>query len=388
MPPHADPRTTLARRVAYWSQRGGSALLRATERVVGGPTALRTPTRPLALLAPSSEPRGVASITPHLPAIVVHHGNGAPPAPWLPRTTAIDETWSYRIQDAGVAPAPGAVWLADGTALPELMGGIDRYSGSQDVRGLTRSRPRDTLLGTWCVMPRHTYYHFLLEDVPALLASLSAARQDADSSVSVVTAADLPKYVVDFLESTGAPLVRTSARKVRVETLVATGFSSGARVHPGSIQRIREHFGTTASSGQRILYVSRVGFRRSPSWEPRLIEELTSALPTVEVIEGDRLSLHEQVEAFAEASMVIGVHGAGLSNIVFSPPSCRVIEIATHESSGDHFWRLATQLNQDYRLAWIERLARSEEAVATVMEAINSAVHTRVEPAGDERIGP
>lgn len=375
--PHArrDRRTSWSHRAGHWGRHRGSALLRGVERAIIGSAAHRIPTRPLALRPPSGG--GIPSIVaePRLPGTLVAHGTGAPPAPWLPITTAIDPSWTYWIHNAEVAPSTGAVWLPDGTPAIELIGGLDRYTGSQDVRGLTRLRPRETLAGTWCVMPQHTYYHFLLEDLPALLDSIAAAGTRGETPAGVLTAAEPPSYVAEFLASTGVPVVETRARKVRIACLVGSGFASGGRVHPASIARIREHFlpdvpKADAALGTRSLYVSRVGFRRSPPWEHDLIGKLRTALPQLEVLESHDLSLSEQVAAFAGAGLVIGVHGAGLSSIVFAPASCRVVEIATTGSAGDHFWRLATERRQDYRLAWVAPGAGAAEAADAVLAAV------------------
>jgi len=304
------------------------------------------------------------------PAEVVHYGLANEAAHWLPESAAVEETWSYAIHNAVVAPIPGAVWLPDGSIAAELSGGRDRIAGSQDVRGLARLKTEEKLKGTWAVMPSHTYYHFLLEDVPALLSSLHFSNEDLESRASVLVAADAPPYVSDFVQTLGTPIHATMSKKVRLESLVATGFASSGKVHPANIGQIREHFGVIDNPGSDQIYVSRAGFRRSFPWEGDLIKVLTEALPRLRVIEGHQLTLNQQVDLFSRAELVIGTHGAGLSNIVFSPSSARVVEIASHSNFGDHFWRLSSVRKQHYSLVWIKPELTSGASISSVLDKV------------------
>ena len=60
------------------------------------------------------------------------------------------------------------------------------------------------------------------------------------------------------------------------------------------------------------------------------------------------LSFLEQVSLFAQAKRVIGLHGAGLTNIAWCPPGARVLEIFPSESIPSYYWVLASQVGVDY----------------------------------------
>ncbi len=75
------------------------------------------------------------------------------------------------------------------------------------------------------------------------------------------------------------------------------------------------------------IYISRRSARRR-----RILNE-----PDVEavlrqhgfmILETELLSAREQIQIFAGAQSVLGVHGAGLTNILFAPTGCDVIELA------------------------------------------------------------
>jgi hypothetical protein len=71
----------------------------------------------------------------------------------------------------------------------------------------------------------------------------------------------------------------------------------------------------------------------------------------------DMLSFDDQVALFAQAEIVVGAHGAGLTDIVFLRPGCRVVEIRNptyHQSEtyqargGNIFWRFSQFLDFEY----------------------------------------
>ena len=54
------------------------------------------------------------------------------------------------------------------------------------------------------------------------------------------------------------------------------------------------------------------------------------------LIDPSKLSLSQQVEAFSTAEIILGPHGAGLTNIMFCNPGTKVIEIRSQEQGGEY----------------------------------------------------
>jgi Glycosyltransferase 61 len=100
-------------------------------------------------------------------------------------------------------------------------------------------------------------------------------------------------------------------------------------------------------SGRR-LFVSRsdTSGRRITN-EPQVAREFASR--GFEIVLLTRLSVSEQIDMFAGASCVAGVHGAGLTNMIFSAPGTRVLEILPPFVATPAYWVLATQLGHRYR---------------------------------------
>ena len=187
-----------------------------------------------------------------------------------------------------------------------------------------------------CFLGSSSYYHWLLEDLPAYLR----AKAKYPNSQSVHP--KLPfRYVRDALELIGefpqeiqvyvdvpklalAPKSRALAPS-RQDVNVLEQFQSRVRIQPGTVKKI---------------YVSRRDSGRYPENESE-IEQFVVA-KGFEVISLTGLSLAKQISLFSGAEVIIGTHGAGLANIVWSMPGrTRVVEICL-PSQPDCFARLAS----------------------------------------------
>jgi hypothetical protein len=60
------------------------------------------------------------------------------------------------------------------------------------------------------------------------------------------------------------------------------------------------------------------------------------------------MSFLEQLRLFASAEFVIGPHGAGLSNLLFTPPNARVIELTPNTEMRPFFWLISSKLGHEY----------------------------------------
>ena len=95
------------------------------------------------------------------------------------------------------------------------------------------------------------------------------------------------------------------------------------------------------SGGRRRLYITRQASRR------RIVNH-DEVLVTLErhgfsEVPAEGLSVAEQIALFAQAEAVIGVHGAGLANAVFSPPGTLLIELQPERREGIQllYWNMA-----------------------------------------------
>jgi capsular polysaccharide biosynthesis protein len=100
--------------------------------------------------------------------------------------------------------------------------------------------------------------------------------------------------------------------------------------------------------GYRKIYLS-----RSKSSKRRILNEdefyLILKNKGFELIHAEDLSFKEQVKLFSESAFIIGVHGAGLTNILFCPNNCKLIELHPSNVVRSHYMLLAKSLNLYYQ---------------------------------------
>lgn len=102
-----------------------------------------------------------------------------------------------------------------------------------------------------------------------------------------------------------------------------------------------------AVAGAPRIYVSR---QRAGS---RMIEDAT-ALEAMLANEGfvtlfpEELAMAEQIAAFEAADAIVGVKGAGLTNVMFCRPGTRLLVLSPADFPDPFFWDLATQRGLDY----------------------------------------
>lgn len=107
-------------------------------------------------------------------------------------------------------------------------------------------------------------------------------------------------------------------------------------------------YGIASPKPSRRLYVTRNDTRK------RRIRNEAELMPLLarhgfESVAPGRLPLKEQASLFAGAEAIVGPHGAGMTNILFSPPGARVVEIFPADKVKNTYFLLAKSLEQSYR---------------------------------------
>lgn len=67
-----------------------------------------------------------------------------------------------------------------------------------------------------------------------------------------------------------------------------------------------------------------------------------------EIVELEGLSASQQIDLFSDVERIIGVHGAGLTNLIFAPKDANIFEILPPFFAGSEYWLLASALGQRY----------------------------------------
>ncbi len=169
------------------------------------------------------------------------------------------------------------------------------------------------------------YYHWLIEDLPTVLRG----HQDVPTSALLsfrdgVT--DRHRIVAKHL---GAEL-RSTPLVVALDEQVLPGRSSDSWfVHPSDAALLahlgRELTGHDDASGADRIYISRRGTSRPLPDEERVEQALLQR--GFSILRLEEMPWLDQIRAFQSARTIIAPHGAGLSNLVFTPAGAGVTEI-------------------------------------------------------------
>jgi capsular polysaccharide biosynthesis protein len=193
------------------------------------------------------------------------------------------------------------------------------------------------------------YYHALMDLLPRwgiLQESMPGVVPDA---LVVNTGTPFCRELLELVGLTSSSYRLIESTKhlgIRADRLLVPSITNARTVAPRwTTQWLREHLppGSTAGLPSR-LYVTRGRGRNFRS--VRNEDEVLAALRPLgfTVIDPGRLSVQEQIDAFAAADVVVGVHGAALTNLNFSPPGVRVLELFAPRYLNPGYWAIASNV--------------------------------------------
>lgn len=202
--------------------------------------------------------------------------------------------------------------------------------------------------------PTPNLCHFLLDQITRL--QLYARLGTDPSEATVIGPAHTAAFqkeilshlgVTDYVAADGV-MVMHARRLLVSKTCRATFFHPAQGGAHWATGYLRQAFPAYAGATAHKIYISRSDVTwRKISNEGAVIGRLEKAGFTT--IVASKMSFLQQVEYFRNATHVVSVHGAGLSNIVFCPEGAKVLEIFHPRYGTWAYALLATQLGLDYR---------------------------------------
>ena len=187
------------------------------------------------------------------------------------------------------------------------------------------------------------YYHFIMEVLPNVIAMSRAYPTGViRCRVSAFTRAMLDWFgVQNHIE----PAVSVEgARRIHVPAFEC-GNPSPERV---GILRDIVKSRVTFSSTHGIL-IRRHGSRVLVN-EAEVLDQLKAKYPSLEWVIFDAETVPDTAALFARAAVIAGPHGAGFTNMLFSPPDVEVIEFMPESDANACYWHLAAVLGLSYTM--------------------------------------
>jgi capsular polysaccharide biosynthesis protein len=225
---------------------------------------------------------------------------------------------------------------------PFILDGGDTVAGPLAVAG-------DKYSGTMNVS------HFLLDQ----LTKLAVYKKYLGEIPRFVLPGDHPYYhsVLSIAGLTERALIPQQGRfSIRSDRLLIASTIGPDLMHPAhlgagwALDFLREVLPTGPPEGGRAdrkIFISRADARARRILNQAEVEAIVSHRGYDIVVPGE-MTAREQIRVFGEASHVIGVHGAGLTNVLFCAPGARVLEILPALCAAWTYWVLSTQAGHRY----------------------------------------
>ena len=275
------------------------------------------------------------------------------------------------------SPAPSvtrldAAWLVGKYASPVTPDGRLILSAFRDEPRMLGLEPHPEL-ESWLAAPAQTselpelenvwpmvnrlqtnYFHWMIEWC-GRLESIAAYRAQTGCEVKLLIPEKAPGYLRESLTLLGfgaecwIPWAEDSAPR-QVRNLVLPSFrGTTVAQSPAALRWLRQRFlqsvGVEIGEASRKIYISRPrGGWRSVVNDEEVVAYLRGE--GFDIVEPHRLTLAEQIRQFSEASLIVSLHGSGLTNVLFAPQAA-VLEL--FGAYGDGVWfGMTSRLGQSY----------------------------------------
>lgn len=232
------------------------------------------------------------------------------------------------------------------------------YQTKNFIKNFLR-RKREIKEALWCFDQFSTggYYHWVTEICPRLWV----AKQYTDPKLPLL----VPQYFLDkwsfaesFFKAFNREIITFKENEViHVENLTFIGQTGGVM----NCQPVSIHASTTLLKNHYLKNekitnekVERIYISRNKSGKRTILNE-NEIIPILEeygfrIIHSEEYTLEEQIQLFSNATHLLSIHGAGLTNMVFMPPNSKIIEIRHEEVNPmlNFFYALAHTFDMNY----------------------------------------
>jgi len=245
-----------------------------------------------------------------------------------------------------------------GAMLARMAGGPPNWNCARPGR-LGCRRPLDDGVASFLNSSQH-YFHFFANLLP-LLGYLDR-RENADEKLTVFVAADGPDFQHQVCDAVANayPGVRFEAlapgERVEIRRYLWLHESCGNaewlpvdRVGGARLAALmRDHYRVAERGARRLMFFSRGTAKQRRLQNEGALEAIAAACG-FERFEAHSRNHGEQVRRFGEADVIVAVHGAGLTNLLFARPGSTVIEIFPENCIKSTYLWLARQMGLHYR---------------------------------------
>ncbi len=195
------------------------------------------------------------------------------------------------------------------------------------------------------------YYHFLYDAIARFGIVQSCLPDEAIDAVIVPHASRYQRQLLELAGVPGRLIQPERGRAVSADRLLVPSNPNWALDAPPSmVEWLRSNLRPAHPDGlPRRLYLSRGSVPRTRRYvqEGELVPELAARGFTS--VDPGTLSVQEQIDLFSGAEAIVAPHGAALTNVTFSQPGVRVLEMFAASYVHLGLWAICQAVGAEYR---------------------------------------
>lgn len=262
---------------------------------------------------------------------------------------------SYRIEISQAYVSPFGIVYKNGWVVKESV--YSMFEPSKQVLSFYKKVLRNKVkyISGDCLVAHNAYYenyfHWLLEIMPRLYVF----REQAKDLTLIITDFKLPHFAQEFIQIFGFKDVvyLKEDELAKVERLhFATHFSRGLAFNPAVTLEMRDWLQSKMLRSDRPSAGEKIFISRKNAVFRKTLQEdvLYDFLKERGFVKYDlqQPSIQEQADFFKDAKYIVGSHGAGFTNMVYSNNCKLVLDIIHREHGQDCFYNLANVIEADY----------------------------------------
>lgn len=267
---------------------------------------------------------------------------------------SFDETFVAKIPNGKLLGPSGVVITPDLSILEESIWVWDNWL-KEDKSQTTFRLPKPVLINTPCyslvTIYAQGYPHWILEVLPRLMGLNVLPTNLKPTLIFNDELSSFQKNSLDLMGFTNYPKIYLKDNYIQSNYLFLPSYMGiSGSPHPYSCKWVRETLLKSIevnNESQKRLYIS-----RKFASKRRLINE-EEIIPYLidngfDIIYTEQLSFENQVTLFSQAEIVIAPHGGGLTNLLFVPKKCKVLELLDKDYVSDYYYNLASILEIEY----------------------------------------
>jgi capsular polysaccharide biosynthesis protein len=191
------------------------------------------------------------------------------------------------------------------------------------------------------------YFHWLTDALTRLIALEDVVDK---YPVFLPDSYKIYPYIVESLELLGYEYVWYSpTRRLLVKDMILPSHTASPGNYNGEfLNRLRNRFiGLLGESGRKIFISRSKATQRFITNEEEVVALVLSFGFEVHIFE--EYTLNKQVALMREANCLMGLHGAGLTNMLFMPPKGKIIEFRNKgDQHNNCYFSMASELDHSY----------------------------------------